>query len=311
MGLLISTSVMTQLLVWGVFFACIPTIDAVPYNVREIAGQDTPLISTVTMSLACYLVFGVPVLLERWLFRQKSISAWGFALCLVFFLSGATFLLLQVSVPRESLKDLLGAPIWDWPGNLEMMFRFTGIYAGITSCIMLSALTVERIDRRAVVEGRQASLLILLTLCLFAYAHFIIVVLACTDNIVELMAGGGSWRASVLLGGWLIAHGTSAYFISKKVVYGTHSIAVVVLVTCALLPAGLALFKYGTTSSLTKYGTTFSAMQFLLSPDRASYLQGPALIVNCCLAHLACVFLLSLAQVPLWGLERKYVSSSV
>ena len=309
MGFLVTTSLMAQPLVWGLFFVFIPTIDAVPYNVREIAGQDTPLISTVAMSLACYLVFGAPVLLERWLRGQRHISAWAFAIFLVSFLSGATFLLLQISVPRESLKDVLGAPIWDWPWNLEMMFRFTGIYAGIASCIILSALTVDFTDRRGVLKNWQTTLLILFSLCLFAYAHFIAVVLACTDNVVELMAGGGSWGASALLSGWLTALGVSACFIYKKVVYGTHSIAVVVLVVCALLPVGLMFFKYGTTSSLTKYGETFSAMQFLFSPDRSNYLQGPALIFNYCLAHLASVFLISLAQVPLCGMHRKYCSS--
>jgi hypothetical protein len=56
----------------------------------------------------------------------------------------------------------------------------------------------------------------------------------------------------------------------------------------------------GTAASIVKYRAVFSALQFLLSPDRAHYASGADLAARYVAAHVAFLLAAALTQAPLW-----------
>lgn len=93
------------------------------------------------------------------------------------------------------------------------------------------------------------------------------------------MAGGGSLTASLCGMGYAALLGVSAGWL-----WGGAAGAAW-LRCSAPLPLGWALAQAGTESLLIKYGQAFSALQFLLSEDRAHYARGAALWLRFALAH--------------------------
>ena len=129
------------------------------------------------------------------------------------------------------------------------------------------------------------------------------VINAGTDNLIELMARGGDWKSSTFLVMWFFTIIFSASVVGKNVIKKSDSIIIVTILVILMIPIGFIFLQYGTTSALTKYGKTFSALQFLLSPDRANYLQGPVIFVRYCVAHAVIAFLICINQIPFWGVS--------
>ena len=71
-------------------------------------------------------------------------------------------------------------------------------------------------------------------------------------------------------------------------------------------PAAYFLLLVGTAQSVEKYGQTFSALQFLLSPDRTHYVSGIELYVRFIIIHYASIAALYLAQLPFWHIYLGY-----
>jgi hypothetical protein len=70
------------------------------------------------------------------------------------------------------------------------------------------------------------------------------------------------------------------------------------------LPAGYLLLTLGTADRIEKYGSTFSALQFLLSPDREHYASGAAILGLYAFAHALAWAGIALAQLPAWLAAR-------
>jgi predicted membrane-bound spermidine synthase len=114
--------------------------------------------------------------------------------------------------------------------------------------------------------------------------HGVVVELAATDNLTELMAGGGSFRASLSLGAYLALLGAGGAAAAQALrLRAARGLWIgVVLVS---IPIGWLLLQVGTEAVLVKYGRAFSALQFILSTDRANYAAGVELFLRFLAAH--------------------------
>ena len=101
--------------------------DSTPYNVRELVDAGHPLLSLVLLACALYWVIGFPVLIVRWLTRGELYLLIMFPLALAHGL--VAWMLLRIAVPIESIHDIVGSPVLDWPWEWEMLGRFLALFS--------------------------------------------------------------------------------------------------------------------------------------------------------------------------------------
>ncbi len=251
----LAVGVMT-IVMWGVARA-----PFAPYNVRELLGEGAVWMSALLLALCCYWLAVWPV----WLARRR-VSGWGRALQLslgVAAYGGVAFALVNAAVPDESLHDLVGSPVLDWPGKLETGLRWAALAAVPGVLMYLATQTVRR--GRGLRLGAAhfwAALPILIA------AYWGVIGAAATDNLTELVARPHA-LAFVALCAWLYLVFVAAAWIASPV---AQVFVGVRLAGAALSLPMAALFLYlGLADDIDKYGQRFSALQFLLSADRQNY----------------------------------------
>ena len=77
-----------------------------------------------------------------------------------------------------------------------------------------------------------------------------------------------------------------------------HGVAIALAVASSV--GAFVLLSASAEPALTKYGKVFSALQFLLSPDRAHYVSQGELVARYGLAHLLLVGAVVVLQLPAW-----------
>ncbi|MBI3393725.1 MAG: hypothetical protein HY039_11135 [Nitrospirae bacterium] len=77
--------------------------------------------------------------------------------------------------------------------------------------------------------------------------------------------------------------------------------------TALSLPLAYLALSHGTEGAVVKYGQTFSALQFLLSTDRAHYAAGTELLIRYAVLHVSSLCVVALVQFPFfsWILKRQ------
>jgi glycopeptide antibiotics resistance protein len=289
------------LLAIGLFLAFAPGI---PYNVRELFERGG-FLAVLGFPAAVMTVFAPPILLARW----SSRGGWGRALALpgVLALQGALiWAMLRAAVPRESILDVVGSSVWNMPKNLEQLVRFVALFTPIAmiyagGALLAIALTGHQPDRERLALRRWA----LAAIPILAAGHFVIVVAASTDNLTELMAGGGTLVSSLVLGTMLagLAAATTA---TARAFRRRVSVGVAMLFVAGGLILGGFGMAFGTERQISKYRRTFSAPQFLLSADRDHYAGTSELIVRFTLAYGLLVAAGAIAQAPFAGSRRRW-----
>jgi hypothetical protein len=133
---------------------------------------------------------------------------------------------------------------------------------------------------------------------LLMLAHWVVVERAATDNLTELMAGGGGIQASISLTAAVLLLGACGSLLS---LYATGSgLSFLATLTWAALTLLLSygLLVLGLEMNVLKYGQNFSALQFLLSTDREHLASGGGLAMRYGLACCAGLLVLAFAQWP-------------
>jgi len=269
-----------------------------PYNARELIYQGSPILSALVLSVFWFWLAGVPVAFARGLAANRLFRS----LYLPATLSHAAVaaVLIIMAVPSESIHDLVGSPILGWPGEVESMARLTALFA-----VLSLLLTGGAWMARAALAGRRdaglwawgASALILLML-----AHWVVVERAATDNLTELMAGGGGSQASVSLTACVLLLGMCGSLLSLYAMgAGLSSLATLIWVLLTLT-LSYGLLALGMETNVLKYGQRFSALQFLLSADRTHLVSGMELAMRYGLACCAGLLALAFAQWPFFRL---------
>ena len=264
-----------------------------PYNVAKLMPPGVTG-AVAALGLACTLWWMLVVPL--WLLAPHR-TRWRLAFPLLAPAHAlVSFLVLYSTVPLVMIHKLIGYPVLGWGGPWEDMARYVALHCSVIFLVYGAALLVRTLQRPAAVV--DLAYWCCAMLLLFWPLHWAVVEQAGTDNLVELMRGGGSLGASAALGlgGLLVAVCGSAA--GAALVPGRRWAMLVV----AGLAAGLAplFFSAGLEQVLVKYGRAFSALQFILSVGRDSYAVGGELQLRAALALGLTVFAVAALQAPQW-----------
>ncbi len=275
----------------------------VPYNVRELFGRGGAL-ALAGFPIAVAILFGPPAWIARWA-MDGGWSRAGSAVGLVAAHALAVWAVLRAGVPLESIHDVVGSPILRWPGDLETALRFVALFTTISALYVCGAILAEATawvapppDRRAPLRWLAAAAPVLIV------GHLVVVTFAATDNLTELMAGNGTMGSSLYLGMavLVIAAATTAL---AGIARRRARVGIGILLLVVGLPLGWAAMQGGTAHEIEKYGRTFSALQFVLSPDRDHYAPTSELFARFALAYAAMIVMGGVAQAPFLGGRRK------
>lgn len=234
----------------------------VPYNLRELLGQGS-IVQSVLVAGALFFCFSF---WSVWFSRHQKTQPM-LLLPLLFLHSQVFFWWLYLTVPLEVLQDFVGASHWQSLPALDMAMRFSALMLIVQLPLLLNAI---------VNFGTKRTLLPLWIILLpFAFLlwHLVVVVFAITDNITELMAEGGSWLSSLLLWLWLQGLFLCSHWLGSLVRnFQLKAMFIRLLLICIYVYSSFALISMALETHIYKYEKTFSALQFLLSPDRTNYL---------------------------------------
>ena len=298
------------LLGWGALAAMLGAAGAapgVPYNVRELFSGPRGWAAAIALPLVVALGAGAPAAAVAWIGRAGRSRA---ALLPAFAIACGllAFGLLRATVSVESIWDIVGVPVLHGPGDWELCGRFVTLFAVVWTLIAGGAAVAlavgSRAGFRAIARWLPGALPVLVA------GYFVVVPWAATDNLTELMRGGGGFGGAAALAGWFLAVGGAAALASRALAlsraegaarrWGIAAAAIVLS-----YPVAYLLVTLGTADRIEKYGATFSALQFLLSPDREHYVSGPALLLLYALAHALALGGIALAQLPAWLATRE------
>ena len=293
-GSLAFYAVALALLTLAIWF--VTKLPAVNYNVRQLLYAGHPIRSAVLLSVALFLTLALPAWLVAWICRRRlSPPLLPLALLVNAFL---TWTAVVNAVPSRNLHDIVGAPILDWPWQIETCLRFLALHSAVTLLV-----TGGVVFALPLFQARRAHLAlgwVLLSLVLGPLLHWAIVTEAATDNLTELMRNGGSATASAFLSLGAVLSFLSGSLVSAGIAFARRRLLAIGFALFASVGA-YYLFVAGSEPFILKYGRIFSAMQFLLSPDRAHYVGPHELIVRYVIAYLALMGTLALLQYRAWA----------
>lgn len=279
------------------FIGLVTRLPFVPYNIQELPNPYHPLIAPLLLAAFFYWVLGLPASTAHWLIGAKRRGAM-YPLLVIGHGLMAWFLL-QFAVLPESIHDVIGSPVLNWPWQMEYIARFVPLLSVLAvqltgGALIAFALTGRRAPVAAIWWLATAILLLPLQ-------YWVIVSQAATDNLTELIANNASVGACLLLCAYLMLIGTAGSLIAcPRAAASPSRISLALVFFLFSIPVGYLLLTTGTESVIVKEQKAFSALQFLLSTDRSNYATGYDLWLRFTVAHLGVVLLTALTQYPLW-----------
>lgn len=268
---------------------------SVPYNLRELLAPDGlpwPAAAVTAGALAMFCA-------AAWVARSAAPTLQLPVLPTLAGLLGLPVLmaaLLLAGAPRESVHDLVGSPVLGTAGWVETAGRLAILLLGAIWTLALGHALHGGAVRPGYRAGGVAHLL-LHGLWLVPLWHLVVVVWAGTDNLTELMSGGGGLVSTACLLGYGVLVGmTGSAMAGALWQLGSKRLLGAGMSLLASLALGWLLLTAGTEPMVFKYGRTFSALQFLLSPDRNNYVEGVELMLRYAVAHLSVSTLAGVGQ---------------
>ena len=272
------------------------TAPGVPYNVRELSEGRPPLLTAILLAVLLVLTLGAPAWAAAvWLRRTRPPT--GASILYLVAQGVLAWLLLRVSVPLEAIHDIVGFPVLGGSAEAETAGRFLALFMGAATVILAAAALWIAWEERDTGPLRRCALASVLTL---PACYVVVVPLAATDNLTELMRGGGGVLPAIALGGALLWLAMAGSGLSRLLAGRSKKPAVTIAIFLAAIPIGYVLLHLGLEPAVEKYGRTFAAIQFLLSEDREHLSSGAALQLRYALAFLAGAFAVALTQHGAW-----------
>lgn len=296
--LLMQLLAVISLIVAGGWFAMHSS--AVHYDVRGLLHPVHPFLSLIALSFFICWSLGFPVVIANWI-TCKSRLAWLYPGMLGLHAIVA-WLLISVSVSLDRIHKIVGYPTLGLPWHWETAVRFVALFSALSLSIAGGTGAAIWLAYRQKTATALLSWAITVS-ALFPLLYWAVVTNATTDNITELMAGGGSVISALLLSAFAALVAFGGTLLAAQLQRWRHNgLRAEVLVGFVLsLPLAYLAVRYGTENAIVKYGQVFSAMQFLLSPDRAHYAHGYMLILRYLVAYFGTIGLFVLVQYPLLG----------
>lgn len=284
----------------GALVAGANSVDSLPYNIRELFSSSNAIPTVLYFALALEIFFLGPAVASIMLIFYSRYALFLFPASVLTGTS-ATWLMLRPSVPMESLHDILGTPILEWSGGWELFARFLALAGGIWTILCLAGFLVcLPIMAKVQVFAKRLLLVWVEAVFVLSVSWVVVVFLAATDNITELLAWDGHPLSGVMLGGAILVLGINAAFISRAVAFRSRKLIHGAFITLVSVMACYVLVYSGLAAEVTKYGQTFSALQFLLSPSRADYVSGLDLAIRYTIFHSFIIVLVAIIQFPAW-----------
>lgn len=275
----------------------------VPYNIKELVAPGLAgVLSIVGISLTLLWVINGHFKAIR-KFAPASRTVYLLPLWLIVH-ALVTWILLRLSVPQESIYDIVGSPVLGWAWESEMIGRYVALHCAI-ALPMLGA-TILTANLSGVGQKGLLAIWCLWSLILAGPLHAVIVSYAATDNLTELMRGGGDFAYAILLVAGVFLASWSATMLASVLALRSNVLVKLLLMTVAII-GSVACLWFGSEPMILKYGKMFSAWQFLLSPDRNNYIVGTQLWLHFALVLTAYIVLIALLHYPFW----KNLTSSV
>ena len=281
-------------------------LPAIPYNVRELFGNGG-LAAKLAFASAVLTLGFAPVLAGRLAGTNRWAVAWLPLLLLA--CATLTYNLMQAGVSGESMRDITGSVVFAKqldPASpigelIAALMRHYGrdnilyVLSSIEPMLRFSALITPLIVAQIVIHAfvfrakllrphRESGLwhlgISMTALACLAAAKWIVVDHASTDNLTELMRG----RTAFGVPGWASLSAACAMLASVAAISawslikpssGRCAFACTLLLGAA--PLAYLLLDAGLESNVRKYGHTYSAMTFLLGPDRGTALTSTEL----------------------------------
>lgn len=291
-------------------------LPAIPYNVKELFRADGSMLALTAFALSILWMGVGSVWFGRQLLRSKWPGLLLFPMSIAVSLISLT--LLQYGVTHESINDIVGSPnifravtienewgeAWrsiflylDAPliDAMERFIRYWALYTTPSICLglILYARYVSQAEHRAVLPKTGLLLGASLTLWLCKAIAFD---WASTDNLAELIAieGEWGWGGGGYLYGLIVLLCLNAAIFAEASITNTRILLKVFIFSLVAIPLGWWLINQGLELNVEKYGTHFSAVQFLLGPDRNDLLSQNALIARWSLLQLVAVLIVGL-----------------
>jgi len=271
----------------------------VPYNVRALLHPVHPILSLVVFGMFLYWSVGFPVIIG-YVVTKSARLVWYYPSLLTLH-AVVAWILITYGVNFDRILKIVGSPVLNWHWYWEPAGRFIALFS-VFSLIMTGAvlLAIGLVYRRritAALLGWSITSVVLVPLL-----YWIVVTQAATDNLVELMAGGGTPAAAIclslfvlfLFGGGTVCAALIAAARQRR--WGLAALGLILSIPLAYLA-----FFLGSEQSLEKYGRVFSALQFLLSPDRDHYVSGLNLLLRYLVVHCAVSGGIFVVQYPLFA----------
>lgn len=282
-------------------------LPAIPYNIRELVSQDHPLWSAIFLACAIAWIFGFPAWAAVRMVSKSQTST--FLPGYILLHDMIAWVLLRMAVPLESIHDIVGSPVLDWPWEWELIGRFIGLFT-FWSAISFGASLISLRSRLS----NMGSLLwtwAIATLTLLPVAYFVVILQASTDNITELLAESGSPTSCLWVAAGLfvlaLAGSRLAFAIGSGMRTGAMQGA---LWSIASLPFTYLALRAGFESYIIKYDHVYSAFQFILSQDRSHYATPMELLLRYGFAHTVLLLIIATTQAPYLSSFARYVRMS-
>ena len=271
-----------------------------PYNVRDLVDPNHPILSVVLFSLLVYWIGSFPVFTVSLVRGPGTRLAW--LLPLLILLHGAVaWLLLRNAVPVESIYDIVGDPVLDWPWGWELLGRFLALFGAVSLQLFGAVMMAGALASKTLRLGAGIVSWLFTSAVLLPLIYWVVVVQAATDNLTELMAGGGGWQSSLWLAAALLIVTSAAALLSALIALRGGRLRWFAPLFIALsFPLAYQALSAGTEHLIIKYNQVFSALQFLLSRDRAHLVTGVELQLRYFILHGAAVGVMALIQYPFW-----------
>lgn len=273
----------------------------IPYNVRELISGQYTWLRCFGLSLILFWCMGFPVWFLARILTKKQECFW----CSLFGVtihSVIAWALIRLSIPLESIHDIVGSPVLvNIPAEIEIFIRFIALF-GIFSLLLFGAVLVlnSLLGCYRNLLGYYVSGFIFFIFLLPIY-YWGVVLEAATDNIIELLPNEGRSWLIMLLTLYIflftfVGSACSALLAFKQ----WHKLSWIALIGLISYPLGYFLMQWGTEQFIMKYDAVFSALQFLFSTDRNHYVTGEALRLRFFTAHTAIMLLIIITQFPIW-----------
>lgn len=261
-----------------------------PYNIRELIPSGTEgVISVLGLGLAIYWFANGHFVFIQWSngARMLLLPLWVLTHGII------SWILIRGSIPLESIHDIVGSPVLDWPWEWEILGRFLCLHGAISLQTIGACLLALIASKREKIE----TFIIWIFWCaLLSWpAHVIVIENAATDNLTELMRDSGTFPSSTILSLGFLGLFIAGSFLSHAFAVRNNLKSSFVVALLSSI-ASISCFWLGSEEILIKYGKTFSAWQFLFSTDRDNYLTGANLFFRFGLVYSIILAIFSLSQ---------------